>query len=77
MSRHEDAGQVLLVGGATRMPGFQRLVQNMTGIQPREYVVDPDEVPPAPPLYLKLIHPLNAGALANPSRARLPALCTS
>lgn len=30
------------------MPGFQRMVQNMTGIQPREYVVDPDEVPPCP-----------------------------
>ena len=36
--------QVLLVGGATRMPAFRRFVENMTGLQPRETFVDPDEV---------------------------------
>ncbi len=36
--------QVLLVGGATRMPAFRRFVENMTGLQPRETLVDPDEV---------------------------------
>lgn len=36
--------QVLLVGGAMRMPGVQQLVRNMTGIDAKEFVVDPDEV---------------------------------
>ena len=35
--------QVLLVGGATRMPAFRRFVENMTGLQPRGTLVDPDE----------------------------------
>eukprot|EP01023_Acetabularia_acetabulum_P006605 TRINITY_DN12744_c0_g1_i2.p1 TRINITY_DN12744_c0_g1~~TRINITY_DN12744_c0_g1_i2.p1 ORF type:complete len:201 (+),score=39.41 TRINITY_DN12744_c0_g1_i2:29-604(+) len=41
--RRQPISQVLLVGGATRMKGFQRFVQNMTGLCPKEYVVDPDE----------------------------------
>ena len=36
--------QVLLVGGATRMPAFQRFVENMTGLEPRGSPVNPDEV---------------------------------
>ena len=36
--------QVLLVGGATRMEGVRQLVRNMTGLDAREFVVDPDEV---------------------------------
>ena len=38
------AFQVLLVGGATRMPAFQRFVKNMTGLEPKGFTVDPDEV---------------------------------
>ena len=38
--------QVLLVGGATRMPGVRQLVKNMTGLDAREFLVDPDEVNP-------------------------------
>lgn len=34
--------EVLLVGGATRMPGVKRFVKNMTGLEPRETSVDPD-----------------------------------
>ena len=34
--------QVLLVGGATRMPAIRRFVRNMTGLDPAEFVVDPD-----------------------------------
>jgi heat shock 70kDa protein 1/2/6/8 len=34
--------EVLLVGGATRMPAVQRFVRNMTGLEAREFVVDPD-----------------------------------
>ena len=41
--RRQPIGQVLLVGGATRMPAFRRFVQNMTGLQPRDSLVDPDE----------------------------------
>eukprot|EP01025_Chloroclados_australasicus_P024989 TRINITY_DN25015_c0_g1_i1.p2 TRINITY_DN25015_c0_g1~~TRINITY_DN25015_c0_g1_i1.p2 ORF type:complete len:434 (+),score=81.77 TRINITY_DN25015_c0_g1_i1:76-1302(+) len=41
--RREPISQVLLVGGATRMQGFRRFVQNMTGLNPMEYAVDPDE----------------------------------
>lgn len=36
--------QVLLVGGATRMPAFRRFITNVTGLQPRPAAVDPDEV---------------------------------
>ena len=36
--------QVLLVGGATRMPGVRQLVKNMTGLDAREFLIDPDEV---------------------------------
>lgn len=36
--------KVLLVGGATRMPTFQRFVENMTGIKPDPLLVDPDLV---------------------------------
>jgi molecular chaperone DnaK (HSP70) len=42
--RRAPISQVLLVGGATRMPAFQRFVKNMTGLQPKEFTVDPDEV---------------------------------
>lgn len=35
---------MLLVGGATRMPAFRTFVTNMTGLVPREALVDPDEV---------------------------------
>jgi len=40
--RRMPVAQVLLVGGATRMPAVQRFVKNMTGIDPKEFVVDPD-----------------------------------
>lgn len=36
--------QVLLVGGATRMPAIRRFVRNMTGLDAAEFVVDPDLV---------------------------------
>ena len=36
--------QVLLVGGATRMPSFRRFITNATGLRPRDSAVDPDEV---------------------------------
>ncbi len=42
--RRASISQVLLVGGATRMPAFQRFVKNMTGLQPKGFTVDPDEV---------------------------------
>lgn len=35
---------MLLVGGATRMPAIRRFVRNMTGLDPAEFVVDPDLV---------------------------------
>ena len=38
------AVQVLLVGGATRMPGVRQLVTNMTGLDPRVSKIDPDQV---------------------------------
>eukprot|EP00884_Botryococcus_braunii_P007549 jgi/Botrbrau1/16796/Bobra.150_2s0025.1 len=41
--RRPPVSQVLLVGGGTRMPAFRRLIKNMTGMEPQEYVVDPDE----------------------------------
>lgn len=40
--KREAVSEVLLVGGATKMPAVQRFVKNMTGIQPREFAVDPD-----------------------------------
>ena len=40
--RRMPVSEVLLVGGATRMPGVRRFVRNMTGIEPRETLVDPD-----------------------------------
>lgn len=42
--RRAPITQLLLVGGATRMPAFQRFVKNMTGLQPKGFTVDPDEV---------------------------------
>jgi molecular chaperone DnaK len=40
--RRLPVSEVLLVGGATRMPAVRRFVKNMTGITPREASVDPD-----------------------------------
>jgi molecular chaperone DnaK len=34
--------EVLLVGGATRMPAVRNFVQNMTGLKPKDSNVDPD-----------------------------------
>ena len=42
--RRAPISEVLLVGGATRMPAFRTFVTNMTGLVPREALVDPDEV---------------------------------
>lgn len=61
------------MGGATRMPAIRRFVRNMTGLDPAEFVVDPDLVgwlhthPPTKPC-----SPHSVGAL--PARA---ALCSS
>lgn len=41
---HAPVTQVLLVGGATRMPGLRRFVKNMTGLEAEEQAVDPDLV---------------------------------
>lgn len=35
--------KVLLIGGATRMPAARRFISHMTGLQPEEGDVDPDE----------------------------------
>lgn len=40
--RRLPVSQVLLVGGATRMPAVQRFVKNMTGLEPKGFLVDPD-----------------------------------
>lgn len=40
--RRMPVTEVLLVGGATRMPGVRRFVKNMTGLEPRESAIDPD-----------------------------------
>ncbi|KAL4443054.1 hypothetical protein ABPG77_008545 [Micractinium sp. CCAP 211/92] len=40
--RRMPVSEVLLVGGATRMPAIRRFVRNMTGLDPAEFVVDPD-----------------------------------
>ncbi len=42
--RRAPITQVLLVGGATRMPAFRRFVRNMTGLEAKGAAVDPDEV---------------------------------
>lgn len=44
--RRAPVSEVLLVGGATRMPAVRRFVRNMTGLEPRGFTVDPDEVCP-------------------------------
>jgi len=41
-NRRMPVSEVLLVGGATRMPGIKRFIENVTGIKPRD-TVDPDE----------------------------------
>eukprot|EP00887_Chlorella_sp_A99_P001468 scaffold8.g1468.t1 len=40
--RRAPVGEVLLVGGATRMPAVRRFVRNMTGLEAKEFLVDPD-----------------------------------
>ena len=40
--RRTGISEVILVGGATRMPAVRKFVKNMTGIEPRESLVDPD-----------------------------------
>lgn len=40
--RRLPVSQVLLVGGATRMPAVGRFVKNMTGLEPKPGLVDPD-----------------------------------
>ena len=42
--RRAPITQVLMVGGATRMPAFKRFVRNMTGLEAKGATVDPDEV---------------------------------
>lgn len=42
-ARPANASQVLLVGGATRMPAVCRFLANMTGIEAEEAAVDVDE----------------------------------
>ena len=34
-TRRQPLSEVLLVGGATRMPAVRRFVRNMTGVEPR------------------------------------------
>jgi len=41
-NRRMPVTEVLLVGGATRMPGIKRFIENVTGVVPRD-TVDPDE----------------------------------
>ncbi|GIL56890.1 hypothetical protein Vafri_12177, partial [Volvox africanus] len=41
--KRSPLGTVLLVGGATRMPAVGRFISNMTGLQPLEAALDPDE----------------------------------
>ena len=45
--RRAPITQVLMVGGATRMPAFNRFVRNMTGLEAKGAAVDPDEVRPS------------------------------
>ncbi|CAG9462079.1 unnamed protein product [Pedinophyceae sp. YPF-701] len=43
-ARRQPISEVLLVGGATRMPAIARFVRNMTGVEPRgAALVDPDQ----------------------------------
>lgn len=42
--RRLPVGEVLLVGGATRMPAVRRFVRNMTGLEVKHSSVDPDLV---------------------------------
>ncbi|MEW5299539.1 MAG: hypothetical protein WDW36_002546 [Sanguina aurantia] len=41
--RRDALTKILLVGGATRMPAVRRLILNMTGIEPMQGAIDPDE----------------------------------
>lgn len=41
-TRRLPVSEVLLVGGATRMPAVRKFVENMTGIVPKDSNVDPD-----------------------------------
>ncbi|KAG2495678.1 hypothetical protein HYH03_006278 [Edaphochlamys debaryana] len=41
--KRQPLSAVLLVGGATRMPAVGRFIANMTGLQPLEAALDPDE----------------------------------
>ena len=41
-TRRLPVSEVLLVGGATRMPAVRNFVENMTGIAPKDANVDPD-----------------------------------
>ncbi|GLC46834.1 hypothetical protein PLESTM_001931900 [Pleodorina starrii] len=41
--RRAPLSSLLLVGGATRMPAVGRFLTNMTGLQPLEAALDPDE----------------------------------
>ena len=45
--RRAPITQVLMVGGATRMPAFKRFVRNMTGLEAKGTAIDPDEVRPS------------------------------
>ena len=40
--KRQPVSEVLLVGGATRMPAVHKFVENMTGIRPKQANVDPD-----------------------------------
>ena len=40
----QPISKILMIGGATRMPSFQRFVQNMTGVTPDLLLADPDLV---------------------------------
>lgn len=40
--KRQPVSEVLLVGGATRMPAVHKFVENMTGIKPKQSSVDPD-----------------------------------
>lgn len=42
--RRAPISEVLLVGGATRLPAFRQFVKNMTGLDPNVADVNPDEV---------------------------------
>ena len=40
--KRQPVSEILLVGGATRMPAVRKFVENMTGLIPKETNVDPD-----------------------------------